>query len=405
MTSQQRKLRIDKALKCELKGDGPTYGIEEVDTSTTRLSIKSADANIHHLQPQRIQGLWKKAEEILSTPGLILNAAGNKLARQVADVGVSSAKGVTPPHFVYSKKSGPGMEVRCDCSVFKSTPNICEHSLATAENMGTLKEYLNWVRKTKAKGLNLSVLIAKEVPTSSGKKGSTSRRKGIPKGKKKEVRMERSGINTEPASPPPLPPPLSSCSSPPDLSFVKSSMQYDNLTSPIPPYPLPFDFTCPYPPHFSSTTLFPPAQGTYGSSHSYPHCYTSNFWPGSSTSSPTILQSSDVPKFSLKRLDGTRIRSCYGCGNPIRTNLSYIPPPPHDVVIAYKERRYYKDPSTHEMRLTPSDENTYYHLMVKCVQLKHPAFLGSMLVVDPATRVSLQQIHRTHLQEQFGFYI
>ena len=54
----------------------------------------------------------------------------------------------------------------------------------------------------------------------------------------------------------------------------------------------------------------------------------------------------------LKCLNGTRIRSCYGCRNPIRKDLSYIPSPPHDIIISYKERRYYRDLTTQEMRLT-----------------------------------------------------
>lgn len=138
--------------------------------------------------------MWKKAEEILSTPGLILPAAGNKLARQVANTDGCSSKSIAPPHFVFSKKLGATVQVHCDCAIYKSTPNVCQHSLATAENMGILKEYLDWVQKTKAKGLNLSTLIANDIPKSSGKKGSTSRRKGVPKGKKKEITIKDSGL-------------------------------------------------------------------------------------------------------------------------------------------------------------------------------------------------------------------
>lgn len=45
-------------------------------------------------------------------------------------------------------------------TVYRSTPNVCQHSLAAAEDMGVLDEYLVWVRKSKATGLNL--LISKE---------------------------------------------------------------------------------------------------------------------------------------------------------------------------------------------------------------------------------------------------
>ena len=37
-------------------------------------------------------------------------------------------------------------------------------------------------------------------------------------------------------------------------------------------------------------------------------------------------------------LEGTRIRMCYGCSNPIRKDTSTVPPSLHDIVIAYKER-------------------------------------------------------------------
>jgi len=44
------------------------------------------------------------------------------------------------------------------------SPNICQHSLAAAEDMSVLREYLAWVRNTKATGLNLFNLICKEIP-------------------------------------------------------------------------------------------------------------------------------------------------------------------------------------------------------------------------------------------------
>ena len=139
--------------------------------------------------------MWKKAESILSSPNFIVPAAGNASAQQVASIsGDNCGKGVTPPHFVYSKKSAAGVEVHCDCPVFRSTPNICQHSLAGAEDMGLLSDYLVWVRKTKGIALNLSNLISKEVPKLAGQKGSTSRRKGGRKGKKKQTLSEKDGI-------------------------------------------------------------------------------------------------------------------------------------------------------------------------------------------------------------------
>lgn len=106
MTLDQRKSKVDKAMKFALKKDeSATSNLVIGETNTSRLSVNASEANIPHLRLQRITQLWQKAEELLNTPDVILPAAGNKQARQVANVGIVS-KGIIPPHFVYSKKSG-----------------------------------------------------------------------------------------------------------------------------------------------------------------------------------------------------------------------------------------------------------------------------------------------------------
>ena len=57
--------------------------------------------------------------------------------------------------------------------------------LAPAENIGILAEYLQWVHKTK-KGLNISQLVANQIPGNVGKKPK-SRCKGGPKKKKPQT--------------------------------------------------------------------------------------------------------------------------------------------------------------------------------------------------------------------------
>ena len=73
---------------------------------------------------------------------------------------------------------------------------------------------------------------------------------------------------------------------------------------------------------------------------------------------------------------------CYGCGSPIRSDTSYVPLPPHDIVINFKEHRCYKDPATQEMRLTQNDGNTYYHMMQRCILQKHPGFDKTKLSIS-----------------------
>lgn len=125
--------------------------------------------------------MWNKAAKLLHTPGFVVCAAGNACARQVASMSAAaSCDSSKAPHFVYAKKSGHGTEEHCDCPVYSSTPKVCLHSLAAADDMGVLSEYLVFLRKTKAVGLNLSTLISKELPKSAGQKQGMSRRKGAP---------------------------------------------------------------------------------------------------------------------------------------------------------------------------------------------------------------------------------
>lgn len=260
--------------------------------------------------------------------------------------------------------------------------------------MGVVREYIAWITRTKNAGLNLLNLISKEVPKSAGKKGSTSRRKGAPKGKKPLVVSQKDGIIDSQQ-----PPPASSSSSCPVSSATSFSTPtgYPSLCPPPPPPPSPY-----YP--FAPSTFSPGAVG-----FSYPPYYDYSTYSLRFLGSPYCGESSTLyetqPTFSLKYLQGTRIRSCYGCGNPIRSDLSYIPPPPHDIVVSYKERRYYRDPASHELRLTQNEENTYYHMVRRCVLQKHPVFQSSMLKVPPAILSSLQDTHRTHIFEQFNLTV
>jgi len=59
----------------------------------------------------------------------------------------------------------------------------------------------------------------------------------------------------------------------------------------------------------------------------------------------------DVSSKPVKFIEGNRIRTCYGCGSPIRKDTAQVPPPPHDMIISYKERRLFRDPNMHQKLL------------------------------------------------------
>ena len=435
MNQEQRKAIIDKLFKQKIKDDVSVLSCENHSSEAfTTLSIDWTKANITYLQPSQVEELWSKAAKLLNTPGFVVCAARNDCARQVASVSATaSCDGSIPPHFVYAKKTaGYGTEVRCDCPVYSSTPKVCQHSLAAADDIGILSDYLTFLRKTKAVGLILSTLISKELPKSAGQKG-TSRRKGEPKGSKKLILKEVDplSLNTTSAHAENVPPPESPSSSAPFTPAFSISSPNDSHTSntcwsalPLsrPPMPL-IQSNTPSPLFNQSYTSSPIFNQSYMSSPMFNQSYVSSPMLNQSyvsspmlnqsyvsspmlnqsyVSSPMLNHASHQLTFIVKFLEGSRIRSCYGCGSPIRKDTSCIPPPPHDLIISYRERHFFRDPHSHQMRLTANEENTYYHVMSSCLLQKHPAFQAYMLKVADSAMPNLSVIHRMHLKEQFN---
>ena len=123
-------------------------------------------------------------------------------------------------------------------------------------------------------------------------------------------------------------------------------------------------------------------------------------YSGAPDSKPSI-STQNSPVFTLQWLTG-KIRKCYGCGNSLRTDSGAVPKPPFDIVVRYKERRYYRDPDTQTLKLTKKEENTYYHPMLKCIHMKHPSFSKSQLYIPVDLANSLLPLHRSHLFDTFG---
>ena len=136
--------------------------------------------------------------------------------------------------------------------------------------------------------------------------------------------------------------------------------------------------------------------------YTHPWYMTSSPYPMCNPSSPP--NPSSLPDksslFYLRRLQGSRIRQCYGCNSAIRRDLSLVPPQPHDIVICHKERRYYRDGD--RLKLTGTDEPVHYHFMQQCVKNKHPSFIPSMLYISGEIMSHFTPTHVAHLRDEFG---
>lgn len=155
MNVEQRKQKIQKACSAKVQDSTGVLlalsSTENAESSSHKcLSVSIDDAKIGHVSQERIKGMWDKAEQLLNTEGFILPAAGAaNTARQVASLTGQKSGKFEIPHNVCAHKHPEGMEVKCDCPVYQSAPNICQHALAAAEDLHILSDYLLWVRKTK----------------------------------------------------------------------------------------------------------------------------------------------------------------------------------------------------------------------------------------------------------------
>ena len=86
MSPEQQKQSVDKVNKITF-GQKIASPSTAMSISTKQLSVKLEDAKVHHVHIERLQNMWQKAEELLSTLGFVVPAAGNiKMCRQVASL-------------------------------------------------------------------------------------------------------------------------------------------------------------------------------------------------------------------------------------------------------------------------------------------------------------------------------
>ena len=112
------------------------------------------------------------------------------------------------------------------------------------------------------------------------------------------------------------------------------------------------------------------------------------------------VESFSTPEpFYLKWLEGSRITTCYGCGNKIRAGIhDPLPPDPYDVVICRKQIRGYTPRGSAGLRFSMKPENVFFHLKNSCVAIKcsDPVNEKSLIISDE-DKLKLKISHRNML--------
>ena len=110
--------------------------------------------------------------------------------------------------------------------------------------------------------------------------------------------------------------------------------------------------------------------------------------------------------FHLKRLEGSRVTTCCGCGNKFRaTTHDPLSPDPYNVVIIRKQIRAYTPRGYTGLRFTYKPESVFFHLKSSCVasQCSDPVNEKSLIISEDKLKLKIS--HRNMLKKEFGIIL
>jgi len=318
------------------------------------ISIQASNAGITSMPRMTVENMFRRAEELLSRNNAILPAPGNNSSFMV-----ESATSKRPHYVTYDEKTN---KVTCDdCPAWNSF-KICSHSLAVAEKLGKIKNFLQWHSK-KAPPANLTKLVTSDTAKGVGQKGSkaaTSRRRGG---------------------------------------------RYSEPTSTIPHLPMQCEQHLQQTAEEQQTTRQPNqsvAQDQYNSASFIQHARQSTFPVPSYTPTP-YNQDKTVPSppsgvFELHLLQRcpSQVSVCFGCGQVLKPG-GFIGNPPCDLVVVSRMSREYYDQNR---RKQSREGNVYFHALRKCIQQKQPYFTN--ITIPLGIEMVLTPIHETFIGNEFG---
>ncbi len=430
MSEQQKAAHLKKVAETELiESPADVHTDDDYDSVIMQGDAvsQSLSTDVHATGlpiPQGIlDGIWKKASELLSLPGAIGIAPG--LAPQARTVISKSRSGF---HTIVPGKAG---RFSCDCPNYKSL-NVCAHTVAIAEINNVLPQFIAWVKKTTKVGPNLTKLLTSDMPAGRGRKGNQAprkREKTVEVTNRVKLLPTLPGASHFPSSTTTTPPPIAHPFGTPWPTSLYSSSLPTGLPRPpalqspsaqtgmsaIPP---PLRSLPPasiglsalnvqgvsaqtYTGNMYNTMVLPSNVPTF----SYAAGGTSTATMPQSQGPPPLVhipspfsQSSQPDSFDVVFL-GNRVKKCYGCGKEFarRANGTVLDPP-HDLVIRHADHREYFCGG--EKKTTKRKQNTYFHPCTACIKSKCPNFTADQLSVATVSD-RLTPVHLSYLQGHF----
>ncbi len=350
-----------------------------------------------------VEGVWKKASELLSDPTAISPAPGYGPECKM----VASRKGKRP-HLVIKGKGGK-FSCDSDCPNWKSL-GLCSHSVAVAHVNGQLEQFCDLYRKTKHLP-SITQLVLTGLPGGVGKKGNRITRKR----KREEVTSRVSLTTCSSASSLPSEGQASSSGITVQTTLASVSVAGPlrpacvTATPQLPPYS-PFGPTTP---HQSSQTPCVQWSGHVGNVHvhsptqwaSFPQYGMSSF-AGCSPSSmyagtPPPAYGHVPPSGSMSQdfelcFRTGNISVCNGC----RNQFDKYATPPFDLCVRHQEWRQFTSPVSKQPEARFG--NAYYHATPTCIAARWPLFYPGSLRVPEEILNCLHVEHKHYISSHFG---
>ena len=419
--SEQQKKSLKKKFFSASMSDPFRRGMTEGQRHVTEkcLSIAAENAHIIEIPFPVLAGMFNKAALTVGHQSAVWKVPpceGSDPSTPVR-VMVHSRSSRDPHSVLVSPKTG---KAQCDKGCVNwATYSMCSHTLAAAEEMGVLKEFLKWF-KSKKRSPNLSAIANVNMPKNAGQKGGTRKRKG---GSNKPSTEGRHVVRSRVLQPSfiPLSSTISSshavagtsdqgkegrlpvCDMVLQPSFALVSHEIPSCTyvsdQSTPPWPLVSQFSQIQP---SPGFIIPEASQVI---YNYP-CPQRESQQVKENMPPTYPQrpkpAPGILVFARLPFLDSKVTRCYGCCDSLKPEGTN-PHPPDDLVLTTRlHRQYYKDGRQHT---SPDISSVYYHVNPNCVRVTFPSFQPNSCRIPSDLQPFLLPEHKQMIFERLALMV
>ena len=422
--SEKQKNSLKKKYFTTSMSDPLRHGVTGEELGTKKcLSITVENAHVIDIPFPVLGGMFNKVATTVDDRSALWRVPSDEGSDRSAPVRVMVySRSSRDPHSVQVYlKTG---KVQCDkgCANW-ATYSMCSHTLAAAEKMGVLKEFLNWF-KGKKRSPNPSAIANVNMPKNAGQKVGTRKRKG---GSNKTLIEGRQVVRSRVLQPAlePLSNTVSSNPTVPGTSnqskerrplvcnqvWQPSFASVSNAVPSCPPVPGTFvsdqnvtfsPLNAPYAPIQPSHGFNVPESSSSYIIYNYP-CQQHERQQVKENTPPTYPQRPNptpgILVFARLAFLDSKVTRCYGCGYSLKPDRS-IPDPPDDLVLTTRlHRQYYK---AGQQQTSPDISTVYYHVNPFCIRVTFSSFEPNVCRIPADLQPFLLQEHKQMIVQRLA---